>query len=167
MRSAKAIGESHELANFHASVARRARTWRFARKISFNEWVDDRALEELAAIKSKMRNAHGVCHAARIVLVFGSAAAAMGFRIVFACFTWVVPKMKRNPNDIVALIHEACGRHCGVNPAAHRNENTTKNTIWGGSWHGPREKAEKPRERLRELGAESPRERAIAPGSRF
>jgi len=126
MRSAKAIGEGHELANLQASVACRARTWRFARKISFDKWVNHRALEQLAAIKGKMCDANGICHAARIVLILRSAAAAMGFRVVFV---WIVPEMKRNPNDIVAPIHEACGCHCGVNPAAHRNKNTTKNAI--------------------------------------
>ena len=102
--------DGEQLLELHPAVAGGARARRLAGEVRVDEGGDDLLCEEGTPVERVVREAERVGGAARVVLVFGGAAAGVAPFAAFAArVVRVVPKVQRNAHDLVARFVETGG----------------------------------------------------------
>ena len=117
---AELVRDVEELQKLHGAVARRAGARRLAAHVRLDEGLHHVPREERAAVEREVRKPHLVGHPPRVVLVLRRAAPTMRAQTRLR----IVPKVQRAPHDVVSGVEKARRRDGGIDPAAHRHENT-------------------------------------------
>src|ERR1035437_10806223 len=102
-------------------IAQTARDRRAPGKILRDKRAHHVVLEAILLIDDVIRNVEGLSHATRVVNVIDGAAAPL-HRLRHALVTGqspLVPQLKREPDDVVALLAQQRRDGGGVNPARH------------------------------------------------
>ena len=110
---------SHSRAELDLLVALHARDRRASRQVVVEERVDDLAAERRALVEHVVRHAQEFAGHARVVAVFGRAAAP---DLAFAAR---VPEVQRDADDVVAGLVQQRGGERRVHTAAHRDKHAS------------------------------------------